>query len=173
MVEHDQPEDDPLQEPPAHIGWGPPHPDDYRRERERWRAQDQADRRREREEQSELHGSWGGVHLAVKGSIVVLALLNLVTVAAVVYETAQLNTHLSTQDTYFTGKLERLAGDIQEFKGVFMTQHGSLQHEIEINRYYLREVNRVCIMTSEQRERLQRTLPASLKDLLMQELPKP
>ena len=114
-------------------------------------------------ERSRLDASWGGITIGVKVSIVVLAILTIADGALALWLHGQTNIHLMAQDR---GVLD-IEKEVQEMKGSFVSQHTSLIGEIERNRFFLREIEKVCILTSEQRTQLQKTLSPSLRELLL------
>lgn len=125
------------------------------------------------DERSEMDASWGGVNLSVRGSIVVLAILIVVDAAATLWFLGLQNTHfdailqehahrMELQDT----EVQKAASAVAEVKTITLLQTETITREIDRNRFYLREIQRVCMLTPVQREKLQQSLTPSMRELL-------
>lgn len=128
---------------------------------------------RRRRDESELDASWGGVNLSVKGSIVVLAMLTIAGTAINIWGISQQNahfdgrvtnleTHLAHQDDLHVKHAEAMA----EIRAMSLTSHTQLTDEIQRNRLYLREIQRVCMMNEKQRDFVQHSLSPTMRELL-------
>jgi len=117
--------------------------------------------------------SYGGINLMARGSIVVLAVINIGGTAVVLWILGAQNVHFD--DSLKTSETHRFRQDdvqiaqtklLGEINATFSAQHATVVDEIARNRLYLREIQRVCMLTPMQRERMQQSLSPTMKELL-------
>lgn len=114
----------------------------------------------------ELKGSYGGISLAVRGSIVIVVVLQLFNAAIDLYVLKELNAHLFLQDTMNQDMRQEFAAN----RATMKVEHDQQVHETERNRLFIREIEKICLLTPEQRTKLQQSLTPAMKDLLMEGL---
>jgi hypothetical protein len=113
-------------------------------------------------QQDEATLRYGDISVAAKGSIVVLVILLVGSTAANFWLAHHIQAHLVEQDTIMT----KVYDEFLRAEGVFAAKHDATVQQIQSNRLYLREIERLCVMTNDQRMRMQNQLSEYMKELL-------
>jgi hypothetical protein len=126
------------------------------------------------QEPSQLDASWGGISIGVKGSIVVLAVLIMAGTALIMWFLGQQNIHFDDSLNQHMHHMEMLDEQqrghdrkLAELEVGLKLKMDQVGGEIDKNRSYLREIARICLLTPEQRLKVQQNLTPALKDLLL------
>jgi hypothetical protein len=114
--------------------------------------------------EQELDVAWGGLSLSVRGGIVVLVLMLMALAGLDLYSLNELHRHLNAQDH----AAQNMEHQMDLLKERFSTEHRSIVDEVTRNRASIREVARVCLLTPDQRARVQQNMPSSIRELLLE-----
>jgi len=113
--------------------------------------------------------SYGGFNLAAKGSIVVLVILICGNTVFTLMTYAWLDKKIKDVVDPQNVVLESLVSNMNRYRGAAESDIRLLQNQIVLNRDYLRELGRTCLLSEQQKLKFQNNLSPAMKELLMRD----
>jgi len=113
--------------------------------------------------------SYGGFNLAAKGSIVVLVILICGNTVFTLMTYAWLDKKIKDVVDPQNVVLEALVSNMNRYRGAAESDIRLLQNQIVLNRDYLRELGRTCLLSEAQKLKFQNNLSPAMKELLMRD----
>jgi len=112
---------------------------------------------------------YGGFNLAAKGSIVVLVILIVGNTVFTLLTYSWLNIKIKEVVDPQNVVLDNIVSSMNRYRGAAESDIRLLQNQIILNRDYLREIGRTCLLTEVQKTKFQNNLSPSMKELLMRD----
>jgi len=123
----------------------------------------------ENHQRDALDLSYGGLNVIARGSIVVLVILLAGNGLFTLLTYAWLNQRIEAVVDPQNKVLDDITTMINRYRGAAESDIRLLQNQIVLNRDYLREIGRTCLLTDAQKIKFQSNLSSSMKELLMRD----